>query len=241
MNCKITINSLCVSLPITTPTGKVRVKRPVSGGESEPVACRSDNINDGDYLEWQISYDTDSLNLPSVLRDVVLNKEQGVRYGCELAWLVRQARDKGILPHAEFSRLRDMVNAPLENGVEESELILRAVDKVANTIATRAGFTRNILQVPNYLKKTELYGVEIKIAHKQRAVGNQAMIFVNLPVNACKSQNSRPLIGRCADKLEQVDYTIDANNAGLISDTVVAFAIASQSHRDDLKMIFEKL
>lgn len=241
MNCKTTNDSVCISLPITTPTGKVRVKRPVRGGESEPVACRSTQIHEGDYLEWQISYDTDSLNLPSVLRDVALNKEQGVRYGCELAWLVRQVRDTGMMSKAEFSRLTDMVRAPLENGIEESERILRSIDDTANTIATKQGFVRNILHVPNYLKETELYGVEIKIAHKQRAVGNQAMIFVNLPVNACKSQNSRPLIERCADKLEQIDYIIDGNNVGLISDTVTAFAIASQSHRNDLKMIFEKL
>jgi len=241
MNCKDIDKSLQISLPITTPTGKVRVKRPVEGGESEPVPCRSVPMQANDYLEWQISYDTDSLNTPSVLPHVVLNKEQGVRYGCELAWLVKKSRDAGILTKEEYTRLNKLVNEPIGKGIEESERILRSTDATANSIATEHGFIRNVLHVPNYLKHTTSYEVEIKIAHKQRAVGNQAMIFVNLPISACKSQNSRQLINRSADKLEQIDYLIDKSNIGLIIDTVVAFAIASQDHRADLKMIFEKL
>ena len=135
-------DQIIVSLPITTPTGKVRVKRPVAGYAAEPVACRSLPMMADDYLEWQI-----------------------------------------------------------------------------------AGS----------------YAVEIKIAHKQRAVGNQAMIFVNLPLKYCQSKGSQPLIGRCADKSEKADYAINAGNVEMVFDTFVAFALASVSHRNDLKMIFEKL
>jgi hypothetical protein len=41
--------------------------------------------------------------------------------------------------------------------------------------------------------------------------------------------------------LEQVDYIIDKSNVGMISDAVLAFAIASQSHRSHLQMIFAKI
>ena len=48
---------IIVSLPITTPIGKIRVKRPVLGHEANPVACRSVPMEQNNYLEWQISYD----------------------------------------------------------------------------------------------------------------------------------------------------------------------------------------
>ena len=234
-------DQIIVSLPITTPTGKVRVKRPVAGYAAEPVACRSLPMMADDYLEWQISYDTDELDDPSVLHEVVLNKAQGVRYGCELVRLLVECRSKGILPDNRFQELRQLVFATLDAGIEELEKIRREDDSQAKTIATKYGFSRHYLRVPNYLRVAGSYAVEIKIAHKQRAVGNQAMIFVNLPLKYCQSKGSQPLIGRCADKSEKADYAINAGNVEMVFDTFVAFALASVSHRNDLKMIFEKL
>ncbi len=234
-----TVNStIRVSLPITTPTGKVRVKRPIPGQASEPVACRSVPLAADDHLEWQISYDTDSLNEPSVLRHVILNKPQGVRYGCELVCLLAQAKAIGILDAAAYAALEQTVFAPLAQGIEETEQIQREPDPAARTLATRHGFSRHHLRIPNYLKTTDSYGVEIKIAHKQRAVGNQAMIYVNLPLHRCASQSSLPLIGRPAQALEQVDYVIDAAPVSPITDTLTTFVLASARHHADLQAIF---
>lgn len=241
MEYKTSKDRIVVSLPITTPTGKVRVKRPVAGFAAEPVACRSVPMAMGDYLEWQISYDTDSPDDPSVLRNVALNKPNGVRYGCELVRLLVESKSMGILSEARFAELRQLVFAPLDAGIEELEKIQREDDLEANTIATKYGFARHYLRVPNYLRVAGSYAVEIKIAHKQRAVGNQAMIYVNLPLKYCQSQSSQPLIGRSANKSEKADCIIDASNVDMISDTIVAFALASVDHRNDLKMIFEKL
>jgi len=194
-----------------------------------------------DYLEWQISYDTDLLDDPSILREVVLNKPQGVRYGCELTRLLVEGKLIKILSEARFAELQQLVFSPLNAGIEELEKIRREDDTQANTIATKYGFARHYLRVPNYLRAAGSYAVEIKIAHKQRAVGNQAMIYVNLPLKCCRSQSSQSLIGRSANKSEKIDYVINASNVDMIFDTVVAFALASVSHRNDLKMIFEKL
>ncbi len=114
-----------ITLPITTPTGKVRVKRPVPGHAPEPVACRTVPMAEGDYLEWQISYDTDSLQGPSVLRDVILNKPKGVRYGCELVRLVVEARKIDMLQDDEFERLKGITLSTLQHGIEETEQIIR--------------------------------------------------------------------------------------------------------------------
>ena len=52
---------IVISLPITTPTGKVRVKRPIAGNAADPVFCRRVQIEAEDYLEWQIGYACDAL------------------------------------------------------------------------------------------------------------------------------------------------------------------------------------
>lgn len=234
-------NRIFISLPITTPTGKTRIKRPVQGYAPEPVASRSVGMQRNDYLEWQISYDTDSLQEPSVLHTVILNKPKGVRYGCELVRLIVEGRRIGILAEARFLELKELVSTPMEAGIEELEQIQREEDPTAQTIASQYGFTRHYLRVPNYLLTAPAYSVEIKIAHKQKAVGNQAMIYVNLPLSRCQSQTNQPFIGRCAEKLEKADYIIDSENIGVVHDAVVAFALGSVDNRNDMRMIFDRL
>jgi hypothetical protein len=234
-------NQIQVRLPITTPTGKVRVKRPVFGHAAGPVACRTVALAQGDYLEWQISYDTDSANDPSVVPGVVLQKQQGTRYGYESVRLLVESRNIGALSDERFNELAKLVHAPFPGGIEEQEHIARVEDPDADTVATQFGFSRHHLHVPNYWRTGANYSVEIKIAAKQRAVGNQAMIFVNLPVEHCESLNEAPLIGRIANKNENIGFTVDAHNVDVVYDTIVAFAVASVAHRNDLRMIFDAL
>ncbi len=234
-------SSIQILLPITTPTGKVRVKRPVAGQISQPVACRSVPMCAEDYLEWQISYDTESLNDPSALREIELHKSQGVRYACELIRLIVEAHKITLLDSASLERMKNLVFSPMERGVEESEPIRREPDSPASSPLQDRDFVRFKLLTPVYVKTMPLYAVEIRIKEKQRAVGSQAMIYVHIPVSACASTTGAPLSGRCAEKGEQAQYTLKSENISLLEDTVSAFAFASQSHRRDLRMIFDQL
>lgn len=229
-----------IQLPITTPTGKVRVKRPKAGLAPEPVACRSKPMATGDYLEWQISYDTADPDNPSVVREVVLQKDVGTRYGCELVRLMVEVRRLGLLPEARWAELRALLRTQIAtDGIEERERIV-LVPATADPVADRHGFRRFVQQVPDYLKMAPDYAVEIKIGPKQRAVGTQAMIYVHLPVQSCRGQTA-PLPGRTAEKNELATYIITPANAVLISDTVVAFVLASRDHAADIQLIFDAL
>jgi hypothetical protein len=230
-----------VCLPITTHTGKVRVKRPVLGHAANPVASCTVPIAQGDYLEWQISYDTASPNALSVVPEVVLEKLKGRRYGYELVRLLIESRNIGALSDQRFTELDQLVHTHFQGGIEEQEQIARVEDLSANTVATQLGFSRHYLHVPNYWRTGNTYSVEIKINAKQKAVGNQAMIFVNIPVDHCESQNGIPLIGRRANSKEKIRFTIGAHNVNVIYDTIVAFAVASAAHRNDMRMIFDAL
>lgn len=233
-------NRIDIQLPIITPTGKVRVKRPSAGFAPEPVACRSKSMRAGDYLEWQISYDTPDLDKPSIVREVVLQKDVGTRYGCELVRLMVEVRRLGLLPAAKWTELRALLDTHIAtDGIEERERII-ITPPVADAMADRHGFRRFVQHVPDYLKTTPNYAVEIKIGAKQRAVGTQAMIYVHLPVQVCTAE-AGTLPGRTAVKNENVTYTITADNAGLVYDTVLAFVLASRNHARDIKLIFDAL
>ena len=62
---------LIVKLPLTTPTGKIRVKR--RGRTSNcgiPIATKREVFKEIDYVEWRISYATDNPPINSKVEDV---------------------------------------------------------------------------------------------------------------------------------------------------------------------------
>jgi len=243
MESRTASNSIEIFLPITTPTGKARVKRPRPGFVSDPVACRSRPMLAGDYLEWQISYDTDNLHDPSVVREVVLQKDVGTRYGSELVRLIVEARRLRLLPEARWQELRALIATRIgTDGIEERERIaVAAAAQTDDPVQSTFGFHRFLHHVPDYLKSGTRYAVEIKIGAKQRAVGTQAMIYVHLPLDVCVGENGRPLAGRTAEKSEKAAYVIDSANAALITDTTLAFILASRDHAHDIQLIFDAL
>lgn len=241
MKINIKDSKIIIDLPITTPTVKVRVKRPIEGFAPEPVACRSKDILENDYLEWQIGYDTENLNEPSIILKPPIQKEIGTRYGYELARLIVEGKKLGLITEDEIDELKDLIAADF-NGVEEAERIeLKHAPNSTPDIGEKFGFKRHQLITPDYIKRGEKYAVEIKISHKQRAVGNQSMIFLNLPVHFCTAQDGSPIVGRIAEKKEEIQYVIDSTNRKLIFDTTLAFVVGSKAHRNDINLIFRTL
>lgn len=236
-----TEKQIAIFLPMTTPTGKARVKRPIEEQQAEPLATRQQTLEPDDYIEWQIAYETSDETEPSALEEVQFTKGQETRYGAELTRLLVESRHLGLLLQQDFEELKELIGAPLTNGIEESDRILLRHSPEA-LLATRHGFARFVLEVPFYEKRTPEYAIQISISKKQRAVGNQAMVYVCLPIAHCTSRSAEnSFIGRIADVKEEATYCITSANVSLIIDAIVAFAIASQNHREDFKRIFEKV
>ncbi len=241
MKINIQDKEIIINLPITTPTGKVRVKRPVEGFAPEPVACRSKHILENDYLEWQIGYDTDNLHEPSIIKNPPIQKKAGTRYGYELTRLIVEGKELGLITKDEIAELKDLISANFD-GVQEAERIeFKQTPNSTPDIGEKFGFKRHQLITPDYIKRGEKYAVEIKIAHKQRAVGNQSMIFLNLPVRFCMALDGSSIVGRIAEQKEEIQYCIDSTNRKLIFDTTLAFIVASKQHREDIELIFNTL
>ena len=226
---RIDSNAIIVELPLTTPTGKVRVKRRINNF-GLPVATRSTPFQKNDYVEWQISYGTKDGN--DVLDFI---KFSDGKVGFELAKIICYAKQLGILTQEDFEELLDFVES-VEKTIEESEtLVRRPTDKEVY------GFKRFEEIVPVFIKSGRGYFVEIALKHKQKAIGYQSMVYLCVWVKNLEDSKGSSLIGRKAEAKEFARFKITDENKEIIKDVVRAFAIASKQHNEDMKILLEKV
>ena len=115
---------LIVKLPLTNPTGKIRVKR--RGRTSNygiPIATRREVFKEIDYVEWQISYATDNPPVESKVEDIRLNNGQA---GFELTKLLCEGIKIGILSKNDIQEMETFIkNIKKEDTLEENEKNMR--------------------------------------------------------------------------------------------------------------------
>lgn len=226
---------LIVKLPLTNPTGKIRVKR--RGKTSNygiPIATRKKNFEfkEVDYIEWQISYATDNPPVELKVEDIRLNGQVGF----ELTKLLCEGIKLGILLGNDIQDMKTFINdVKRADTLEENEEILREDAKYE----VKGGFKKFIEKAPLFIKNSREKGyfIEIILKHKQRAVGLQAMVYLCIHIDKLKDEDNNSFIGRSAHSKEFGIYEITAENKEIIIDVVKAFAIASWQHRNDIKSI----
>lgn len=228
---------LIVKLPLTNPTGKIRVKR---RGESSnyglPIATRKEPFRENDYVEWQISYATDNPPIESRVEDIRLNGQ----IGFELTKLLCEGIKCGILLNNDIQEMKFFINEiKQDDTLEENEKILREDSKYE----VKGGFKKFVEKTPLFIKNNRKKGyfVEIILKHKQRAVGLQAMVYLCIYIEKLKDENGESLIGRTARPKEFGILEITSENKEIIVDVVKAFAIASWQHRNDIESILNQV
>jgi len=229
---------LMIELPLTNPTGKIRVKRRSKiSNYGLPIATRRENLAKDDYIEWQISYATQFPPEESEVEEIVINDDQ---IGFELTKLLYKGLKLNILFNRDIDELEEFINnvQPTET-LEENEKIFRE-----NSLQEiKGGFKKFVEKVPLFIKKNEDKGyfIEIILKHKQRAVGLQAMVYLCIYIKTLKDKNGNSLIGRTAEVREFGRFEIISRNKELITDVVKAFVIASQQHKNDISNILEQI
>ena len=228
---------LIVKLPLTNPTGKIRVKR---RGETSnyglPIATRREPFEENDYVEWQISYATDDPPIESKVEDVRLNRQ----IGFELTKLLCEGIKTGILLDSDIQEMKSfIIDIKQDDTLEENEKILREDFKYE----VKGGFQKFVEKAPLFIKnnKERGYFVEIILQHKQRAVGLQAMVYLCIYIEKLKDEHGDSLIGRTARPKEFGVLEITFANKEIIVDVVKAFAIASWQHRNDIEFILNRV
>lgn len=229
---------LIVQLPLTNPTGKIRVKRREEDSNyGLPIATRRESFAKNDYVEWQLSYATQNPPNESKVKDIVINDNQ---IGFELTKLLYEGIKLRIFSISDIQELVEFINnVRSTETLEENEKIFRETELQE----IKGGFKRFVEKVPIFIKKNKEKGyfVEIILRHKQRAVGLQSMVYLCLYIEILKDENGNSLIGRKAKHKEFGQLEITQENKTIIMDVVKAFAIASWQHKKDILNILEQI
>lgn len=231
-----------VRLPLTDVTGKVRPKERTPDGYGEPLAPTKTSLGPKHYLEWQIGYDTREADTPNVVKEIQFLRKGETKFGAELSKILVEALRLGVISTNDVLRERDRLAKLAEATLEEREGITTEktpLDTKGGTLPD--GFTRWTQKTPQFLRETEHGWIQIQLKPRQRAVGNQAMVYVCLPMTRVLDAGGQPRPAGPARTKETVFYQFDRANAGFLLDIVRAFAIASKQHNEDMGQILGKI
>lgn len=243
---KVVVGSnVFVNLPMTNPSGKVRVKRRSFFAEyGEPIATRQVPISQSCYVEWQIGYDllaTPENKNKTTLQSFSFRNYKGKNKYCyELGEIVYYALELGLINEGEVRTTYEAIKAVSEKGTfEETASIARTNPKM--DVINGLEFYAMQVSYPLFVHRFGEYEIlaEIMIREQQRAVGTQAMLYVCIPIASLKFR--RQPIGRPLDAKECAEWHIGRNEALLALELFRVFGMLSPKHRHDVMAIFECL
>ncbi len=234
--------SIRVRLPLTDVSGKVRPKERTPDGYGEPLAPTKTALGAKHYLEWQIGYDTREADAPNVVKEIQFIRRGETKFGAELIKLLVDALRLGVISTNDLLRERDRLAKLAESTLEEREGITTEKTPLESKgSALPDGFTRWTQRVPQFLRETEHGWIQIQLKPRQRAVGNQAMVYVCIPMTQVLATDGKPRAPGPAKTKETVFYDFTRANAGFLLDIVRAFAIASKQHNEDIGQILGRI
>ena len=240
-----TTRSLFVNLPLTKPTGKIRVKQRSFFSEyGVPVAPRQTVLSHSHYVEWQIGYDllatTENRGKTSLEGMTFRNYKKDVKFAYELSELLWYSHQRGLIEDTEIRNCHDAIKQVSEaNTFEESTAIMRTHPR--ERIINGLSFYEMQVSYPLFVHRFGPYEIfaEIMIREKQRAIGTQAMLYVCLPVTTLRF--AIPIIGRTLNAKECAEWHIGRGEASLTLEMFRVFGMLSPKHRYDVMAILELL
>lgn len=233
--------ALRVRLPLTDVAGKVRPKERTPDGYGEPLAPTKTVLGEKHFLEWQIGYDTREADAPNVVKAIQFVRKGETKFGAELSKMLVDALRLGVISTNDLLRERDRLAKLAEATLEEREGITTEKTPLDAKGGLPDGFTRWTQKVPQFLRETEHGWIQIQLKPRQRAVGNQAMVYVCIPMKSVLTADGKPRAPGPAKTKETVFYEFSRANAGFLLDIVRAFAIASKQHNEDIGQILGKI
>lgn len=236
---------ILVDIPLTTPTGKIRIKsRNMFYEYGNPHAAGSKPIIQNNYVEWQIGYDVEAKdkNKSSVphISFIAYNGKEKVLY--ELSEYLYYFYSWDMITSSELQSTFEFLSQ-----LEEKNLLSNHPDcRITRTHPVEkqindTTFFEMTLNYPQLIYKFGKYEIiaEITIREKQRAVGVQPMLYLCFPIT--ELQESENLIGRTARKKEIAKFVIDESNCSIVIEMVRIFGMLSPSHHKDTLEILKAI
>lgn len=232
-----------VCIPLTTQSGKIRVKIRNSFYEyGLPTPTRQIPFSQKHYIEWQISYDVDKgdkekLALSTLQQTHFVGSNGKDKALYELSEYLYYFVKWGIISKIEITNLC----AFLQNLKDKDFLDSREDLQIFRSHPKQ----RQILDMEFYVSEVKYpllvykFGnfdilVEIIIKEKQRAIGVQPMLYVCFPITQLESRNNMALLGSVAEAKECGILVLDSKYKAFLLECFKIFGILSKNHNLDM-------
>lgn len=237
-----------VEIPLTTQSGKIRVKIRNSFYEyGIPTATKQIPFSQKHYIEWQIGYDVDKSDKEklalSTLQEthfVGANEKNKALY--ELSEYLYYFVQWGIINKAEIENLcaflQKLKNEDFIDSREDLQ-IFRSHPKQKQILDIE--FYVSEVKYPLLVHKFGNFDVlvEIIIKEKQRAIGVQPMLYVCFPITELDSKDNAAFLGRVARAKECGILSLNANHKAFVLECFKIFGILSKNHNYDVLEILK--
>lgn len=192
-------SSLKVKLPMTQPTGKIRIKRRLFFSEyGMPVASRSECLDLKCYIEWQIGYDllatsanSKNTSLPHLKFS---NYKQETKFAYELSEIIYYSHKLKLISEKDISdtynKIKNVTDDNLIDVIDKMRIF--RTSPIETTINDMMFFEMKV-SYPLIVHKFGKYDIyaEVMNREKQRGVGVQPMLYVCIPITALNLSETR--------------------------------------------------
>ncbi|WP_288547167.1 R.Pab1 family restriction endonuclease [uncultured Helicobacter sp.] len=243
---KIEQDKIFIRIPLTTQSGKIRVKEHNSFYEyGPPTATRQIAFTQKHYIEWQIGYDVDISNKEKL----ALSSLQ------ESHFISANGKTKALYKLSEY--LFYFVQNGIINAQEIKDLLvflenINAKDFIDSTfrIERTHPVERKLLGIDFYESQVKYplllhkFGnfdilVEIVIKEKQRAIGVQPMLYICFPITQLRALDNKILLNRVAESKEFAYLILDSKHKNFILECFKIFGVLSPNHNHDTREILK--
>ena len=242
---KLEDNKIYVEIPLTSQSGKARVKIRNSFYEyGLPTATKQNPFSQKHYIEWQIGYDADKSDNDKMKLTRLKNTEFIGANGknkalYELSEYLFYFTKWGIIRIDEINDILSFLeNINRNNFLDSNFQILRSHPIQRNILGI--DFYCSEVRYPLLVHKFDNVDilVEIIIREKQRAIGSQPMLYVCFPITQLVPfKNKSALLGRVAETKEFAYLVLDSKDKQFLLESFKIFGILSPSHNHDIIQI----
>lgn len=242
-------DELAVILPMTQPTGKIRIKARTFFGEyGKPVAARQEPLNQKCYIEWQIGYDMlanrDNIDKTTLADKTFSNYKNETKFAYELSEILFYSYELGLIKESDIKKTYDFIQSiPDSNLIDTIDSMRIARTNPVEAKINGIDFYEMKVVYPLIVHKFGKYDIysEVMNREKQRGVGVQPMLYVCIPITEL-SFDKEPL-GRILESKECSKWVIKEDEAMLVLELFKIFGMLSKKHQHDvlaiMKMLFD--
>lgn len=242
---KLEDNKIYIEIPLTSQSGKARVKIRNSFYEyGLPTATKQNPFSQKHYIEWQIGYDADKsdndkMKLTSLKNTEFIGANGKNKSLYELSEYLFYFVKWEIISIDEINYILSFLeNINRNNFLDSNFQILRSHPIQRNILGI--DFYCSEVRYPLLVHKFDNFDilVEIIIREKQRAIGSQPMLYVCFPITQLVPfKNKSSLLGRVAETKEFAYLVLDSKDKQFLLESFKIFGILSPSHNHDIIQI----